>query len=221
MERDDKMSESVIRSESQAPARRMSGADRLLLLATGLLAAYQIVYGVEGAEPLAMWAYTIAFGVLLLAGLLLIILGFEALASPVVVIAATAIPLSLSLGLVWEYLPAWRTPYLAFAVAGFGAVALSRLAIQGKRAALVLAVVHGVAGLLIFGLPLLLALGGVTGGGFVLVGVGGAVIGLAGLLLSFLKLDRPVLPEKTILSLLPALLLLTTAAFVAGFALAK
>lgn len=134
-------------------------------LATGLLAAYQIVYGVEGAEPLAMWAYTIAFGVLLLAGLLLIILGFEALASPVVVIAATAIPLSLSLGLVWEYLPAWRTPYLAFAVAGFGAVALSRLAIQGKRAALVLAVVHGVAGLLIFGLPLLLALGGVTGAG--------------------------------------------------------
>lgn len=54
-----------------------------------------------------------------------------------------------------------------------------------------------------------------------LVGVGGAVIGLAGLLLSFLKLDRPVLPEKTILSLLPALLLLTTTAFVAGFALAK
>lgn len=199
--------------------KKMSMLDRSLLLLTGLLAAYQIVFGIDGAPLPAIWFYTVAFGVLLLAGLLLIILGFEALASPVVVIAATIIPVTLSLGLVWEFFPAWRTPYLLFAVAGFAAVAITRLAVPGRAATATLATVHGVAGLLIFGLPIFLSIRGDAPAGFALVGVGGALIGLAGLLLSFLRVGRPLLPERTILTLLPALLALVTAAFVAGFAL--
>ncbi|MDT8306412.1 MAG: hypothetical protein RRC07_10790 [Anaerolineae bacterium] len=199
--------------------KQMTMVDRSLLLATGLLAAYQIVFGVEGSSAVALWAYTVAFGVLLLAGLLLIILGFEALASPLVVIAATMIPLALSLGLVWEHFPGWRMPYLVFAIAGFAGVTATRLVWPGRGATITLAVVHGVAGLLIFGLPLYLSLRGTTPAGFALVGVGGALIGVAGLLLSFLKMGRPLLPENTILALLPGLLLLVTATFVAGFAL--
>jgi len=76
---------------------KMTPLDRILLLATGLLAAYQVAIGVDGFSALPMIAYTIAFGVLLVAGLLLIILGFEALDSPLVVIVSTIIPLSLSL----------------------------------------------------------------------------------------------------------------------------
>lgn len=200
--------------------QKMSVLDRVLLLVTGLLAAYQIVVGVEGALPLAVWAYTIGFGVLLLAGLLLIILGFAVLDSPLVVIVSTIIPLTLSLGLIWEYAPAWRVFYLVFVVMGLTAVTLTRLKMSGKAATITLAVVHGVAGLLIFGLPILLSLQGQTPPGFALVGVGGALIGVGGLLLSFLKMGRPILPQKTILTVLPALLLLMTAAFVAGFAFA-
>jgi len=80
---------------------KMSTMDRILLLFTGLLAAYQVAVGIEGFSMLPVIAYTIALGVLLVAGLLLIILGFEVLDSPVVVIVSTIIPLSLSLGLVW------------------------------------------------------------------------------------------------------------------------
>jgi hypothetical protein len=59
---------------------------------------------------------------------------------------------------------------------------------------------------------------GQTPPGFALVSVGGVLIGVGGLLLSFLKMGKPILPQKTILTVLPALLFLMTAAFVAGFA---
>jgi hypothetical protein len=55
---------------------------------------------------------------------------------------------------------------------------------------------------------------------FSLVGLGGALIGLGGLLLSFLKTGKPILSRNTILKILPGLLLLTTAAFVLGFSAA-
>jgi hypothetical protein len=76
--------------------KKMSVLDRILLLITGLLAAYQIVVGIEGLGTLTTWCYTIAFGVLLVAGLLMIIMGFEVLDSPLVVIVATIIPITTS-----------------------------------------------------------------------------------------------------------------------------
>ncbi len=198
--------------------KTMSKLDRILLLITGLLAAYQIVFGIEGAVETAVWAYTIAFGVLLVAGLLLIILGFEVLDSPLVVIVSTIIPLALSFGLVWEYLPGWRTAYLVFVIVGFLAVTITRLRTTGKVATFTLAPVHGIAGLIIFMLPIIFSIRGNAAGGFALVGVGGALIGVGGVLLAFLKTGKPILPQKTILTVLPGLLLLMTAAFVAGFA---
>lgn len=197
----------------------MSVPDRILLFLTGLLAAYQVVVGIDGLATMAVACYTIGFGVLLVAALLLIILGFEALESPAVVIAAALIPLSLSLGLVDEFLPQALIPYGVFTVVGFLALLVTRLAVRGRIATLTLIVVHGIAGLVIFLLPFWLALRGEAAPGFALVGVGGGLIGLGGLLLSFLKVGRPLLPQRTILAVLPGLLLATTAAFVAGFIL--
>ena len=192
--------------------------DRILLLATGLLAAWQVAVGINGADTLPMIAYTIAFGVLLVASLLLIILGFEALDNPIVVIVSTIIPLSLSLGLVWERLEAFRTAYLVFVIVGFLAILITRLLpLRNKLPVLVLAVVHGIAGLTIFLLPVIWAFTGLATHGFALVGVGGALIGVGGLLLTLLKAGKPILSRETILKVLPGLLLLMTAAFVAGF----
>jgi hypothetical protein len=196
----------------------MSLLDRILLLLTGLLAAYQIVIGIDDLGNMPVTAYTIGFGVLLLAGLLLLILGFDALESPVVAVVSTVIPLSLSLGLVWERFIAWRQAYLAFAIAGFLAIAFTRaIPMPAKLQTITLAVVHGIAGLTIFVLPIALAAQGFAHPGFSLVGVGGGLIGLGGLLLSFLRAGRPILSRAMILRLLPGLLLLMTAAFVAGF----
>ena len=165
-----------------------------------------------------MIAYTIGFGVLLVAGLLLIILGFDVLDSPIVVILSTVIPLSLSLGLVWEHLAEYRILYLVFAILGFLAIIITRsIPMKNKLPVLVLAVVHGIAGMTIFLLPFFLAFTGRAAPGFALVGLGGALIGLGGLLLSFLKAGKPILSRNTILKILPGLLLVDNCRLCARF----
>ena len=199
--------------------KSISITDRILLLLTVLLAAYQVAVGVDGFDTIAIICYSIAFGVLLVACLLLIIFGFEILDSPLVVIVSTIIPLSLSLGLVWEYLVEVRFYYLAFVTLGFLAVVFTRQFTPGRKAVLVLAVVHGIAGMVIFLLPIILSIQGITNWGFIFVGIGGALIGIGGLLLSFLKTGQPILSRNAILTILPGLLLLMTISFVVGFAL--
>ncbi len=200
--------------------KKTSVVDRILLLITGLLAAHQIVI-LDGGNDLATWAYTIAFGVLLVAVVSIILMGFEVLDSPLVAIVSTVIPLSLSLGLVAEFLSDWTTPYLAFVVTGFLVIVATRLTIPEKKlATLALAIVHGIAGVTIFLLPILLAARGTASTGFALVGVGGALIGVGGLSLSFLKTGKPILSQEAILTLLPTILLLMSACFVAGLAMA-
>lgn len=199
--------------------KKISVLDRILLLTVGVLAAYQIVVGIEGFCTLTIVCYTIAFGVLMFASLLFIIFGFDILDSKLVVIVAATIPLILSVALVAEYLPAVRTVYMAFAVTGFLALAITRYAAPGIVATVVLATVHGIAGLLIFSLPIIFAGLGKTAPGFALMGVGGGAMGIGGSLLVFLKLGKPILSRDTIFTALPGLLLFMTVAFVAGLAL--
>ncbi len=197
---------------------KISSLDRTLLLLTGLLAGYQIAIGIDQMDSVSIVAYTIAFGVILVAGLLLIILGFEVLDAPVVVIISTIIPLTLSLGLVWQHLASLRTVYLIFTIISFLAVILTRsIVMQNKLPVITIAITHGIAGMTIFLLPIILSLQGQMKPLFSLVGVGGALIGLGGLLLSFLKTGKPIVSRDTIMRLFPILLLLTTALFVAGF----
>ncbi len=200
---------------------KITTLNRLLLLAMCLLAAYQVAVGVNGLESVAIIAYTIGFGVLLVAGLLMIILGFDILNSRIVVMATSIIPLSLSLGLIWERLSSWRLPYLGFAIVGYLAIIITRMIdLPIRLSTAILAIVHGVAGLVVFLLPTILSAQEVTPPGFALVGLGGALIGLAGVLLYFLKTGRPIVSREVILSIFPAILFLMTGAFVAGFALA-
>jgi hypothetical protein len=197
---------------------KMTVLDRVLLFGTVFLSAYQIVIGIDDFSTVPIIAYTIAFGVLLVAALLLIILGFDVLDSQVVVIVSTIIPLALSLGLVWQYLASYHTLYLIFTIIGFLAVTLTRMMpMNNKLPTMTIAIVHGIAGMTIFLLPILLAMQGVMNPAFALVGIGGALIGICGLLLSFLKAGKPILSRETILRIFPGLLLLTTICFVAGF----
>ncbi len=197
---------------------KMSILDRVLLFITGLLAAYQIAFVIDGFSTLPLIAYTIAFGVLLVSGLLIILLGFEVLDSPIVVIVATMIPLNLSLGLAWQNLASYKVMYLVFVIVGFLAIIITRsLPMPGQIPTLVLALVHGIAGMTIFLLPIILSMQGQTTPFFSLIGIGGALIGIGGLLLSFLKMGKPILSRETIFRVLPGLLLLMTVCFVAGF----
>lgn len=197
---------------------KMSVMDRILLLITGLMAAYQIAFGIDITLTLPVIAYTISFGVILVAGLLLIILGFDGLNAPAVVILSTLIPLSLATGLAWEYLPSFRIIYLAFAVIGLTAIIITRsLTLPGSLSTGILALVHGIAGMTIFLLPIIFSIVGKAEPGFAFVGIGGAIIGVGGLLLAFLKSGKPIMSQKIILTVLPGLLFIMTLFFVIGF----
>ena len=197
----------------------MSALDRALLLLTCLLAAYQIVVGIDKLSSTPIIAYTIGFGVLLLSALLLFILGFGVLDNSIVVIISTIIPLSISTGLIWEHLASYRTFYLIFAIVGFLAVILTRsIQTPTNLRMTVLAIVHGISGLIIFLLPILLSVYRRASPDFALVGVGGALMGLEGLILSFSKFQALV-SKETVRRFLPWLLLITTVCFVVGFKL--
>lgn len=202
----------------EAGGMKTSSTDRLLFLMTAILASYQIAIGVEGLGEVPTLAYTIGFGALLVAGLLILILGFDVLQSPIVVVVATIIPLSLACGMVWEYLPTWRGFYIPYTILGLLAIGLTRFIQTPRRiATLILALVHGIAGLTIFLLPLGMVAAQRTAPAFLLVSLGGALIGLMGLLLSFLRMGSPILSQEKLLKAFPLLLLVITVTYVLGF----
>jgi len=200
----------------------MTLLDRMVLLVTGLVAIYLLWRFLSRYRKVGRRAdiyYMLSFAVLLVAGLLLIVFTYSVLASPWVVIVSVLIPAGLSLGLVAEFFPKYEKGYLAFAILGLTAIAITRFTGPAGLATAVLAVVHAVAGLLIFALPVLAVTQDEAPTGFVSVTVGGALIGLGGIALAFLKSGRQLLffSESLVFAILAPLLLLMTLAFTWGF----
>jgi len=196
--------------------------DKVILLLTGLVALYLVVNFFQaghrgGAEARSSHYYLVAFAVLLVAGLLLIALGYGVLANPLVVIVAAFIPLALSGGLVSQLFPQYERNYLTFAIVGFLAIAVTRFVGPTGLATAVLAVVHAVAGLVIFFAPLAVCSQGKRPWSFAFVTVGGTLIGIGGIALAFLKAGHPILPADFIFAILAPLLFLMTASFAWGF----
>ncbi len=191
--------------------------NQILLLFMILLAAYEVTVAGYSQQIVAIWAFTVGFGVLVISGLLIIILGNDVLEKTMVVISTTLIPLSLSLGLIAEFIPSATIYYLIFAVTGFTMIVYSRIKPSKRSGAVILVPVHAISGLVIFLLPIILCFSGVTPPGFVWVTIGGSFIGLGGLLLSFLRTGRQILSQDMIFNLLPVLLFVTTLCFVIGF----
>jgi len=198
--------------------------NRLILLATGLAAIFLILrflhdYRLKPAVRRYDLYYLASFAVLLVAGLLLILLGYDVLQSPLVVVVAALIPLCLSLGLVAEFFPQREKTYLAFVVLGLAALAITRFSGPAGLATIILIIVHSVAGSVIFGLPLVLVLQKKAPVGFLWVTVGGALIGLGGIALAFLKTGRQLLffSPEFVFAILAPLLLAMALAFAWGF----
>lgn len=191
---------------------------RLLFLLTAILTSYQIAIGIERSGSIPILFYTIGFGALLVSGLFILIFGFDVLQSPIVLVVATLIPLSLATGMVWEYLPNWGGFYVTYACLGFLAVGLTRFTKTPQQVAtLILAFVHGLAGLTILLLPFRVVTAQQAAPGFLLVSLGGAFIGLMGLLLSALRMGSPFFSREKLFKALPLVFLVITIAYVLGF----
>jgi hypothetical protein len=200
----------------------MSLFDRLILLLTGLTAIYMLwhFYGrYKKIKALYDVYYMLGFGVLLVSGLLLIFFGWDILASPYVLTVATLIPLGISMGLMNQFRPKYKKIYSWFALVGLLAIAVTSIGGMALKS-LAVPVFHGVAGLIIFGLPLYKCMVEKNAPkGFGMVGLGGALIGLGGIALAFLVSGSQFLffSADFVYMILAPLLLLMTLAFTFGF----
>jgi len=196
--------------------------DQAMLLLTGLTAIYLIFRFVqEGTGKGGNIYYIISFAVLLVSGLLLIFGGWSVLESPLVIVVAYLIPLGLSAGLVKEFYSAKANQYLIFGVIGLILIFVTRVIMTdaGALATIILIIFHTVAGLIIFFIPILATKANKAPGGFIFVTVGGALIGLGGIALAFLKSGGQLLffSADFVMTILAPLLLLMTLAYTWGF----
>ncbi len=196
--------------------RKITVLDRILFLLTAIVAGAEIVSGINPHSVAAITSYTIAFGVLVLAGVMLILFGFELLENPFAPIVSTLIPMMLSLGLVQDHIPGMVAAYATLLGILYLISIWGRFKASPVKAALILAVVHGVSGLLLFVLPAVLSFGYGLSGQLLFISLGGLVIGLEGVLLAIQKLGILPVDLNRVLGLFPVLLLISTAAFVAG-----
>jgi len=197
--------------------------DRIVLLLTGLTAIYLLFYfykRYQKEKALYDVYYMMGFAVLLVSGLLLIFFGWDILASPYVLTVATLIPLGISLGLMNQFRPKYKKAYSWFALVGFLAIAVTSIGGMALKSVAV-PVFHGVAGLIIFGLPIYKCVVEKNAPkGFGMVGIGGALIGIGGMALAFMIAGKPlfgIFTQDFILMILAPLLFLMSLAFAFGF----
>lgn len=200
----------------------MQWYDRIILLLTGLVAIYllfRFYQHYRTKRSIADISYLVGFGVLLVAGLLLIAFTYDALENPLVVIVSYLIPAGISLGLVAQFYPQFGRWYLVWVVLGLLLIGVARLADLEQFGRIVLPIFHSVAGLIIFLLPMVVVRQKRAPTGFLWVSVGGALIGVGGIALAFLKAGREFLffSEEVVFDILAPLLFLMVLAFAWGF----
>lgn len=190
--------------------------DIILLLLTGLAALYLSVQFFK-RKKLYDWYYILGFVVLLVAGVLLILLGYEILGTPFVLTVSSLIPLGIAMGITEQYYPGIKKPFKWFLAIGFILIALSSYFDWALVRKISVPLFHSVAGLMIFLGPIMAKN---APKGFFWVGIGGALIGIGGIALAFLTLGTPLLgifTAELVFNILSLILVLMAFSFVLGF----
>ena len=191
----------------------MLNFDGLVLLLTGLIAIYMIFRLMQFQKDPAttgIWNiyYSVSFLVLLVAGLLLIIFGWGALANDFVAVVAGLIPFSLATGLVARFYPKFEKKYLILMIIGLTLIIVTRYGGMVTLGKIVYPVFHATAGLTIFFIPFMACKGKLVNKGYAMITVGGGLIGTGGIALAFLKNGKQLLffSQEIVLLILAPLL---------------
>lgn len=197
--------------------------DRIVLLLTGLVLIYMILYFVkkqkssETAGAFNLY-YIVSFLVFLVAGLILIFAGWEALANNFVAVVAGLIPFGLATGLMTKYHEEYSKNFLYLMVLGLVLITVSRYGGM-SWGSIVYPVFHAIAGITIFFVPILAVKAEKAASQFIYITVGGTLIGLGGMALAFLKAGKQLLffSQDFVLLILAPLLFMTALFFSLGF----
>ncbi len=196
---------------------KISILSRIIFLLTGHVAGYKIISGMDNYSNLTTTLYTISFGLLLLASLLLLLMGFKIMENDYVAVVTSIIPITLSLGLVTDKLE-HATFYAILISLSFIIAVTLRFFSTGKIAALSLGVIHLLSGSVIFLIPIILFVTGKAEIQILMVSFGGIIIGIGGVFLGFLKAGKLAMKKEKIYSFFPIILFITTISFVVGLA---
>jgi len=181
------------------------------------MAGYQIISGMDSYSNLTTTFYTISFGLLLLACLLLLLIGFEIMENDYVAVIAAIIPITLSLGLITDKFE-YSLFYTILISVGFIIAVLLRFFSSGIIASLSLGIIHFLSGSVVFFLPIFLFFSEKAGLQILMISLGGVIVGIGGMFLGLLKTGKSPLSKEKIVALFPIILLLTTTSFVIGLA---
>ena len=196
--------------------KKMSVINRIVFLCTAIVSGFMVISGMGPYSELTTFYFTVAFGMLVLASILLMLLGFEILENNSVLVLSALIPVGMSLGMVNQYLPQFHRFYLWFSVAALLAIILTRLVKSKIVSIIAIGLVHGISGSFVFFLPILLVFGNGYTAVMLLIPVGGLIIGITGMLLGMLKGGKQLFEPSKFFDMFPKALLLATLAFVSG-----
>ncbi len=191
--------------------------NRIIYLFTGIVAGYQIIHGMDNYSDLTTTLYTISFGILLLASLLLLLMGFEIMENDYIAVVVSLIPMSLSLGIVFDKLE-HAGVYATLIFISFVIAASLRFFAKGKVASLSIGVLHFISGAVVCFIPIILFLTNKAGFQILFISLGGIIIGTGEMLLGALKAGKTIIKKEKVVELFPTILLFTTISFVIGLA---
>jgi len=208
----------------------MSIFDKIVLLATGLIAIYMIYFFIKKRQSSeetcckcdcnCVWYFITSFAVLLVAGLLLIVFGWDALSHPFMAVVAGLIPFGLAIGLVCKIYPGNENKLAIVLLIGLILITIYKFVVpEATWGKIVYPIFHAIAGLTIFFVPIFAVKDGKKNGPFVMISVGGTLIGLGGIALAFITAGKQLLffSHDFVLLILAPLLFFTALFFALGF----
>ncbi|MEA3288164.1 MAG: hypothetical protein U9Q77_12425 [Candidatus Marinimicrobia bacterium] len=194
----------------------MVNVNRIILLLVAIVAGVQIVSGIENCGTIPITYYTFSYGIFLVSALLMLLMGVDIIEHPTAALAASTLPLGFSIGMVAVFLPAYHLAYGSLVSILYAGLAIQKLRDQAKSAMLFQILLHGLTGLVLFIMPLVLVLQSTVNPGYLGISVGTGLVAIGGMALAFLKSGKPILTKDQIYTIFPGVLLLAVFAFSVG-----
>jgi len=194
----------------------MLNVNRVILLLVAVLAGVEIVSGIEDCGTIPIAYYTFSYGIFLVSALLMLLMGVDIIEHDVAALAASSLPLGFSMGLVSAYLLEYHLAYSSIVSILYAGLIIQKIRHKDKSALLFQILLHGLTGLLLFIVPLVLIIQGTVDLSFLGVSIGTGLVAIGGLALAFLKSGKPILTKDQIYMIFPGVLLLSVFAFSVG-----
>jgi len=194
----------------------MQNLNRIILLAVALVAGYEIVSGIEGLGTIPIAYYTVSYGIFLLSAILMVLIGVDIIEHDIAALAASLLPLGFSMGMVGEFMLEYHLLYSSLISLLYAGLTIQKLRKKDKTALVFQILLHGISGLVLFNLPIVLLIQGDVNPNFLGVSVGTGLVAIGGMALAFLKSGKPILTKDQIYTIFPGVLLMAVVAFSIG-----